>query len=235
MRAGLTLMLRGAAEVLRAEGCTLIGGRPDETSETTLGFAVSGLAVPGGLMSKAGLKVGDALVLTKPLGTGVVLAGHALGQARARWLAAAVRSMRTSDGPAARTGRAHGMTACTPVEALGLVGHLREMTRASGVAAVLWRDAIPVLPGALDLLAEGVEAAATADNAAAAPWLSDTPEERILADPQTSGGLLIGLPPDRAEAFLAASREIGLTAAVVGVVEAMVADGPDVRVGTKPG
>ena len=65
--------------------------------------------------------------------------------------------------------------------------------------------------------------------------MSDTPEERILADPQTSGGLLIGLPPDRAEAFLAASREIGLTAAVVGVVEAMVADGPDVRVGTKPG
>src|SRR6185312_1307658 len=90
MRTELADMLAGAAEVLAADGCTLVGGHSAEAAEPSLGFAVSGLADPSKLLRKAGLRAGDALVLTKPLGTGVLLAGHMRGEARAGWLLAAL-------------------------------------------------------------------------------------------------------------------------------------------------
>ena len=219
MRADLSAMLKGATEILAAEGCTLVGGHSGEGPEAALGFAVSGLADPANLTRKAGLRVGDRLILTKPLGTGIVLAGHMRGLAKARWLAGAVRSMRISNGPAAAILRAHGVTACTDVTGFGLAGHALEMARASGVALVLWRDAIPALPGVTDLLDQGVQSTLAPDNAAALPALGSSPEERLLVDPQTSGGLLGGVPADRVEACVDALRAAGLNPAVVGVVE----------------
>ena len=147
MRAELGDMLAGAGKVLSADGCALVGGHSAEAAEAALGFAVSGLADPRRLLRKTGLRVGDALVLTKPLGTGIVLAGHMRGEVHVRWLLAAIDSMRLSNASASRVLRAHGATACTDVTGFGLAGHLGEMLHASGVAAVLWPDAVPTLPG----------------------------------------------------------------------------------------
>jgi selenide,water dikinase len=190
-------MLLGASQVLTADGCALVGGHSGEADEAALGFAVCGLAEPGELTRKSGLRPGDALILTKPLGTGIVLAAHMRGLTRAAWLAATVRSMCVTNAAAARILRAHGVTACTDVTGFGLAGHLAEMTRASGVAATLWRDLVPVLPGALELAAQGVESTLAGENARAVPNLSAEPRERVLIDPQTSGGLLGGVPAGR--------------------------------------
>ena len=231
MRADLAAMLRGATEVLNADGCSLVGGHSGEAEEAALGFAVTGLAEPEALTRKSGLRPGDALILTKPLGTGIVLAGHMRGLAKARWLTEAIGSMRTSNAAAARILREHGVTACTDVTGFGLAGHLAEMTRASGVAATIWRDAVPVLAGALELADQGVESTLAPDNARAVPNLSSEPRERVLIDPQTSGGLLGGVPAARAQVCLLALLAAGMTAAIIGTVEEAQPDAPMIRIG----
>jgi selenide,water dikinase len=231
MRADLSAMLLGASKMLREDGCTLVGGHSGEADEAALGFAVSGLAEPETLTRKSGLRPGDALILTKPIGTGIVLAGHMRGLARASWLSAAIESMCRSNATAARVLREHGVTACTDVTGFGLAGHLAEMARASGVAATIFRDAVPVLPGALELAAQGVESTLAPENLRVVPNLSTEPRERVLIDPQTSGGLLGGVPAGRAEACLRALGAAGLTAAIVGAVEETSADAPMIRIG----
>jgi selenide, water dikinase len=230
MRADLSAMLQGASVVLHADGCTLVGGHSGEADEAALGFAVSGLTEPEALTRKSGLRPGDALILTKPVGTGIVLAGHMRGLTRASWLSVAIRSMCVSNAAASRILRQFGVTACTDVTGFGLAGHLAEMTRASRVAATIWRDAVPALPGALELAATGVESSLAPDNARAVPNLSTEPRERILIDPQTSGGLLGGIPAERADACLRALIAAGMTAAIVGVVEDTAADAPMIRI-----
>jgi selenide,water dikinase len=234
MRADLSAMLQGATQVLREDGCSLVGGHSGEAAEAALGFAVSGLAEPEALTRKSGLRPGDALILTKPLGTGIVLAGHMRGLTRASWLAAAIRSMRRTNAAAARVLREHGVTACTDVTGFGLAGHLAEMTIASSVAATIWRDAVPALPGALELAAQGVESTLAVENGRAVPNLSTDPRERLLIDPQTSGGLLGGIPPARAQACLRALLAAGMTAAVIGTVEETVPDAPMISVTGSP-
>jgi selenide,water dikinase len=219
-------MLQGASEVLAADGCALVGGDSAEAAETALGFAMTGLADPERLMRKSGLRPGDALVLTKPLGTGIVLAGHGRALARAGWLLAAIASMRTTNGVAARVLRAHGVTACTTVGALGLAGNLLEMLHASGVAATVRPAAVPALPGAMELAAACVESPLAADNRRFVPGATGVAAE-LLVDPQTSGGLLAGVSPTRLEACLAALRAEGIEPAVIGTVER--ADGPALR------
>jgi selenide,water dikinase len=230
MRADLSAMLQGATEILRADGCTLVGGHSGEAEEAALGFAVSGLAEPETLTRKSGLRPGNLLILTKPIGTGIVLAGHMRGLTRASWLSAALNSMRRGNGTAARILREHGVTACTDVTGFGLAGHLAEMTRASSVAATIWRDAVPVLPGALELAAQGVESTLAGENARVVPNLSTEAREWILIDPQTSGGLLGGVPAERAELCARALIEAGMTAAIVGVVEETRPDAPMIRI-----
>jgi selenide,water dikinase len=219
MRAELSAMLLGATQILDADGCTLVGGHSAEAAESALGFAVTGLAEPGRVLRKSGLHVGDALILTKPLGTGVVLAGHMRGLARAAWLQAAIASMCLSNAAAARVFRTHRATACTDVTGFGLAGHLREMLTASGVGAALWMDTIPLLPGALELAGRGVESTLASDNSRALPYTNNDIRAALLIDPQTSGGLLAGVPPARADACLAALCAAGLQAAIVGIVE----------------
>ena len=210
MRTELADMLAGATEVLAADGCALVGGHSAEATEPALGFAVTGLIEPSRLMRKSGLRVGDALVLTKPLGTGIVLAGHMRGLARAAWLQAAIDSMRMSNAAAARILQAHGAVACTDITGFGLAGHLMEMLRASDVAASLWPDRIPALPGALELVAHGVESTLAPENRR----VLNGPA--LLVDPQTSGGLLAGVASDRAEACMQELRRNGMHAAIIG-------------------
>ena len=214
MRTELADMLAGATRILAADGCSLVGGHSAEAAEPALGFAVTGLAEPTQLLRKSGLRPGDALILTKPLGTGIILAAHMRGLARSACLQAAIASMCQSNAAASRILRAHGAIACTDVTGFGLAGHLMEMLRASSVAATLWADQIPVLPGARELAAHGVESSLAPENRRI---LDGYP---LLADPQTSGGLLAGIAADRADACVAELRDAGAPAAIIGQVDA---------------
>ncbi|HEY0418419.1 MAG TPA: selenide, water dikinase SelD, partial [Acetobacteraceae bacterium] len=205
----LAAMMQGAVSVLERDGCALVGGHSAETAETSLGFAVTGQAPEPMLWRKSGLRPGEAIILTKPLGTGIILAAHMRGLARARWLQAALASMTVTNAAAARILRAHGVRACTDVTGFGLAGHLAEMLRASGCAAALNLAAIPALPGALELAAQGVESTLAPANRAVT-------SHALLADPQTSGGLLAGVAPECAEACLHALRAKGMDAAIIG-------------------
>ena len=216
MAQDLRAMMAGAAEVLAADGCALVGGHSAEGAEAALGFAVTGLARPEALWRKGGLRPGDALVLTKPLGTGIVLAAQMRGLARVDWLEAALDGMGRTNAAAATVLRGFSVAACTDVTGFGLAGHLMEMLRASGVAAVL-RPGLPALPGARALAEEGVESTLAPANRAAID-LPDGPEVALLADPQTSGGLLAGVPAARAEECLAALVAAGVEAAIIGNV-----------------
>ncbi|HET6309185.1 MAG TPA: selenide, water dikinase SelD [Rhodopila sp.] len=226
MRADLSAMLQGATEILRADNCALVGGHSAEAAEAALGFAVTGVVDPNRILRKAGLRVGDRLILTKPLGTGIVLAGHMRGHVRAQWLTAAIESMRITNAMAARIAMAHRPHAGTDVTGFGLAGHLQEMLDASSVAAVLWRDAIPALPGARALAAHGIESTLAPANRR---LLADTPDAALLADPQTSGGLLLGIPENRASECLQALRDNGVPAAIIGEVEAASSDTGGIR------
>jgi selenide,water dikinase len=222
IRADMGDMLGGARDVLAADGCSLIGGHSAAAAELSVGFAISGLGDPRRLVHKSGLRIGDALVLTKPLGTGIVLAGYRHGEVHGRWLLAAIDSMRATNATASRVLLAHGATACTDVAGFGLAGHLGEMLRASGVAAVLWPDAVPALPGALELAVVGIASPIASQNMFALPAESADPRASLLIDPQTSGGLLAGVPARKMEACLAELRDAGVHAAVIGAVEAAV-------------
>jgi len=229
MRAELSALLRGASEILREDGCALVGGHSGEAAETALGFAVTGLAEPGTLLRKGGLRRGDALVLTKPLGTGIVLAGNMRGLTRASWLLAAIDSMRMSNAAASRVLRAHGVTAATDVTGFGLAGHLMEMLRPSAMAAVVVPERIIALPGALELAARGIESTLAPENRRVLPGAGPDPASALLFDPQTSGGLLAGIPEARLDACLQALADAGLTACVIGAVEAPRDGAPLIR------
>jgi selenide,water dikinase len=220
MRAELSAMLQGASAVLQADGCSLVGGHSAEAVEAALGFAVTGLVDSGKILRKGGLQPGDQLILTKPIGTGMVLAGHRRGNARAEWLMAAIESMRMSNASAARIAMAHRPRAGTDISGFGLAGHLLEMLGASGMSAVLRLEAIPLLPGARALAAHGVESTLAPENRRLLGDKADTRDIALLADPQTSGGLLVGVPAARAEGCMQALLDEGLTAAIIGEVEA---------------
>jgi selenide,water dikinase len=215
-------MLRGGLDVLEPVGAVLVGGHSAEGAELALGFAVTGRPLPGKLLRKAGLRHGDRLILTKPLGTGVVLAGDARGLAPAQIVERAIATMVQSVEQAANCLLTHRATACTDVTGFGLLGHLLEMLRASQMDAVLDPDAIPALDGALPLLRRGITSSLHGDNVAALAALSAAAQEHevvpLLVDPQTAGGLLAGVPSWSASACLDQLRALGYRAAVIGRV-----------------
>jgi selenide,water dikinase len=230
-------MLKGGTEVLEAAGAVLVGGHSAEGAELALGFAVTGRTRPhqherGRLLRKGGLKPGDRLLLTKPLGTGVILAAEMRGRAAARDVSAAIEAMLQPAAAASACLASHGATACTDVTGFGLLGHLLEMLTASGAAAAklgarLDPEAIPALDGALALLAGGLTSSLDNANrsalAALAPGAPGAAEPdpalaALLVDPQTAGGLLAGLPAERAGACLDELRRLGYRAAEIGVV-----------------
>jgi selenide,water dikinase len=232
-------MLRGGLDVLEAAGAVLVGGHSAEGAELALGFAVTGRPRPGRLLRKSGLRPGDRLILTKPLGTGVILAADARGLAPARIVEGALATMVQSAGPAASCLLGHRATACTDVTGFGLLGHLLEMLRASEMNAVLDPDAIPALDGAVSLLGRGIASSLHAENVAAmtalgrgAPCLTD-PIAALLIDPQTAGGLLAGIPAEDAAACVAQLRGLDYRAVEIGFVTR--ADGREPRIEIEPG
>jgi selenide, water dikinase len=193
---------------------------------------VTGRTSAGKLMRKAGLRRGDRLILTKPLGTGVILAADGRGVAPARAVEDALATMVQSAASSAACLLSYGATACTDVTGFGLLGHLLEMLRASEADAALDPAAIPALDGALDLLARGIASSLHADNLAALAALDDSeahPIAALLIDPQTAGGLLAGVPAERAAACLGELRLLGYRAALIGRVESSSGGEPRVR------
>ncbi|PMR70299.1 selenide, water dikinase SelD [Halomonas heilongjiangensis] len=225
-------MMSGALEVLNAADCALVGGHTGEGTELALGFAVNGLIDADGasdsptrkaILTKGGLRPGQVLILTKPIGTGTLFAAHARLGARGRWIDAALASMCQSSREAAACLREHGATACTDLTGFGLLGHLVEMTRPSGVDAELDLAALPLLEGAEETVAAGILSSLQPANVRLrrairdqAAWV-EHPRYPLLFDPQTAGGLLASVPAERAAACLDALHAQGYArAAVIG-------------------
>ncbi len=219
-----------AAAVFGGEGADLVGGHTSVGAELTIGFTVTGLA-PGAPVAKGGAVPGDVLVLTKALGSGIVLAADMAGLAPGDVVVAAHRAMLVPQGAAARllAPVAHAMT---DVTGFGLAGHLGEMLAASGagsssVGARLDLAALPLLPGALALATAGVRSSLDPQNRAFAPVTGlvaaaarDPGRLALLFDPQTCGGLLAAVPGAAAARLVAALQALGLPAAVIGTVVA---------------
>lgn len=219
----LVQLLAGARAVFAPEGIALVGGHTARSDEAGIGFFVSGTVSRERLLPKSGLRGGEVLVLTKPLGTGIIFAAWMRRQARAQEVAAALEGMRRSNAAAARIIVAHGATAATDVTGFGLAGHLVEMLEASAATATLGLAACPRYPGVDRLLATGIRSSLLPDNLALRDRLSLACDDEeaalaLLLDPQTSGGLLAALPADAAPKALAALRAAGVTAAAVGRV-----------------
>ncbi|WP_165855154.1 selenide, water dikinase SelD [Marinobacter sp. JSM 1782161] len=214
-------MMSGAVDVLNAAGCALVGGHTGEGRELALGFAVNGLVDPAQALRKDGLRPGDALILTKPLGTGTLFAAYPRLKTRGRWIDNALEQMQLSNQRGARCLIEHGAHACTDVTGFGLLGHLVEMTRPSGVDVTLDLSALPLLDGAEETLAEGILSSLQPANVRLRRALRNQeamaahPRYPILFDPQTAGGLLAGVPADQAEACVEALCERGYPQAVI--------------------
>jgi selenide, water dikinase len=241
LEADLLAMLQGGQQVQEAAGARLVGGHSAKGLDPMLGFTVTGKVGEAHVLRRGGLHPGDVLLLTRGLGTGAVLAAAMQGRGRAAWTAAALAAMQASPFPAARVLLAHGATACTDVTGFGLLDHLGEMLEASGLAAALDPKAVPALPGAMEALAAGLASSLHPANAAAAAprlrateWNAAVPPARLalLLDPQTAGGLLVGVPDGAVASGLAALRESGCAeAAIIGVA----CPGPPGRISPEPG
>jgi len=187
----LAQLMAGAVQVLNAAGCALVGGHSGEGPELSLGFAINGLVdldaqgQPVQLMRKTGARAGDALILTKPLGTGTLFAAHALGRARGRWVESALDSMAQSSQDAARTLAQFGAHACTDVTGFGLLGHLVEMLQTERLGAQLELASLPLLDGALASMDAGIFSSLHSSNAqqgsAIAGWPGEMGKESGLS------------------------------------------------------
>ncbi|MFQ5698029.1 MAG: selenide, water dikinase SelD [Myxococcota bacterium] len=226
-------VLAGARASLDPCGITLLGGHTTTGESLAVGFALWGEIGAGKrLLRLSGLRPGDRLVLTRPLGTGVLFAADMRGRAAGPWVADALQGMLRPNASACRVALACAARAATDVSGFGLAGHLGAMLRASRLSARIAIDALPLLPGVETLLASGLRSSFHEQNAQAsrglriAPDVADRPTLQLLFDPQTSGGLLFGVAPDRACEAIAALRSGGDSgAAVIGTACALRADG----------
>jgi selenide,water dikinase len=232
----LDAILAGGARVCAAAGVAIVGGHSVRDPEVKFGLSVTGDVGPGELWSNRTAHPGQALVLSKALGTGVIGQAIKKDQASPASAAAAIASMTTLNRDAARIGRAHGATAATDITGFGLLGHLHNIMRGSGVGARIELDQLPLLPGALELmrakLCPGGSKANRAYVAELVRWADGTPfapepagdtwssprelRASLACDAQTSGGLLLCLPADRAAACVDELRACGLPAARIG-------------------
>ena len=218
----------GYAKAAEAE-CLIVGGHTVDDPEPKYGLSVIGVVEPGKQVSNAGAKPGDILVLSKPIGTGIITTAGKQGVVDPEVLSGAVETMAALNKPAALAMQRVGVNAATDITGFGLLGHLKSMVKGSSVAAEINLAAVPVLPGARELLENGVAPGGTHRNVSsvndAVTWGAGlTDEDRLLlCDAQTSGGLLVSVPADRASELVDALRDEGAPcAAVVG----RITDGP---------
>ena len=196
----LEQILRGGSEKIREAGCALIGGHSIADDEIKFGYAVTGTVHPARVKPNAGARAGDALVLTKRIGTGVISTALKRGIAREADVEASIESMLRLNREACERMLRFDVHGCTDVTGFGLIGHGREMALASGVTLEIACDAVEFLPGALDYARQGALPGGLKNNrefasCAVEPARAPAAEvEELLYDPQTSGGLLISLP-----------------------------------------
>ena len=223
----LSEILRGGAEKVREAGALIAGGHSVTDHEPKYGLAAIGLVHPARIFTKGGARPGDRLLLTKPIGTGVITTAAKAEQAAEDDLSEAIASMMRLNGPAMRALRSldSDLRACTDITGYGLLGHGWEMAEQSGVAFHIDADAVPLLAGARSYAAGGFIPGGTARNRAAVEphvrWAEHVDEvtRTLLCDPQTSGGLFAAVAPEAVERALAALAEAGVSAAAVGHVE----------------
>jgi len=218
-------ILEAAAGVCREAGILIAGGHSIDDPEPKFGLVALGLADPERLFRKSGARAGDELILGKALGTGIVTTSVKRGSTLPGTVEPTIASMRQLNRRAAEIAAERDIHAATDVTGFGLLGHLRELCAASGLAAVVRAGAPVALPGALELAAAGCVPGGTDRNRSSVEpdvaWDPEIPEPRrvLLTDAQTSGGLLLALPPDEAPGLEEALREAGYAAARIGRLE----------------
>ena len=217
-------VIAGGAAVMEAAGCTIVGGHSIDDPEPKYGFAVTGLVEPDRLVTNAGAQPGDSLVLTKPLGTGIIATAIKNQKADTAVAGQAVEIMAALNEGASRAMTSVGVNAATDITGFGLLGHLTEMLEAAGLAAELSVSAVPLIDGVLDLAGQGILPGGSKRNlesVADSVDFGDIPVHirNVLADAQTSGGLLISVHPDRVDYLLEAlEAERTQAAAVIGTL-----------------
>lgn len=222
----LAEIIRGGAEKAKEAGVSVIGGHSIDDREPKYGMSVTGVVRPDRLVLKAGARPGDLLVLTKPLGIGIISTAIKAGRAPEDVIAAAVRSMKTLNRNASEAMVEAGVTGATDITGYGLLGHLHEMLHTSGVSARLTLSSIPFLSGVRELVKFSVPGGTRAnlrfmeDKAGWAPGITED-EKLMLADAQTSGGLLMAVAPEKLDRLLAglAACDAGTRSVIGKVVE----------------
>jgi selenide,water dikinase len=218
-------MIRGGMDALEEAEVILAGGHSINDEEIKFGFSITGIINPKAIITNAGARPGDVLILTKPIGTGIIAFSAQLGRASEASKRAAAHSMTTLNQPAAEVMVEFGAHACTDVTGFGLLGHLYQMARESGVSVEVWWEAVPLLPEVVEYACGGLVSGAAERNreyaAKAVEEIAGVPEYAldILYDPQTSGGLLFALPAQSAEKVMGRLREAGCAqSAIIGRV-----------------
>jgi selenide,water dikinase len=228
-------ILRGGADKVIEAGASLVGGHSIEDNEPKYGLAVMGLVHPDRIIRKKGAQPGDVLVLTKPLGTGIITTGVDRGLVGVDTISAVTRLMTTLNRVASEAMQSIGVHAATDVTGFGLFGHLLELLIASDVGAEIDFDQIPVLPEAWDLARQDVIPEGSRNNyhyvIDSVDWLSKIPlaAQMVLCDAQTSGGLLIALPTEKANQLLDRLRTSGNADAQI-IGEIITSPNPAIRV-----
>lgn len=223
----LEQIMRGGLAKMSEAGCTVVGGHSVRDDEMKFGYAVTGVIDPSNVKTNARAIVGDALILTKPIGTGVITTALKLGKAEQPWVDAAVRSMITLNRTAAEiTGKIAGVHAMTDITGFGLMGHGREMAMGSGVTLEIETEKVPVIEGALDAIRAGTIPGGLVSNRDFAECVVADGEgasisdavRKLMYDPQTSGGLLISVSAEGAGELLRSLGDAGVNAVQIGSV-----------------
>ena len=220
----LSEIMRGGLSVLKENGVALVGGHSVDNQQIMFGYAVTGTIDPRRVVTNRGARAGDALVLTKPIGTGVVSTGIKFGKAGDEVVRASLSTMLLAGREAARLMVEWGAHAATDVTGFALLGHAWEMARASGVTFGIESGSVPLIPGAIELAAAGMLTSGDKSNRL---YVGDDVEigpsvsrelASLLFDPQTAGGLLVSIEPGRAAEFVSRLRESYPAASVIGRV-----------------
>ncbi len=220
----LARVLEGGASVVGQAGAVIVGGHSIHDAEPKYGLAVTGLIDPGRIVRNTAMAPGDRLFLTKPLGTGIIATAIKAGRASPNQLRLAVETMTALNAAAAEAMLEAGAVAATDVTGFGLLGHLHIALSGSRASATIDATSVPLLPGVAELAEAGVVPGGSRSNhsflAEHLDWgdLSE-PHQLVLADAQTSGGLLISMPEDGASALVEALGRRGISPAEIGVVE----------------
>ena len=221
----LSEVLQGGLDIAEKAGMAIIGGHSISDPEPKYGIAVTGEVDPDLVLTNTGLQDGQDLILTKPLGVGVITTAIKAGKVDDASLEAAIESMEQLNDEASRVAVSAGVTGATDVTGFGLLGHLGKMAKASGMNAELYVDQIPFLPAARQYVEDGIVPGGTRRNLA---WIADQVDEGsfseidllLLADAQTSGGLVFGVDKDKSSDVCAELEEQGVIAALIGETDA---------------